>query len=200
MVKYCIYEGVGKNMIDIRLKELSQLYEIKDIDKVRNNTGGIYLLFNVLDQLIYVGRSQDLKGRLNHHFSGTTHTVEYHKEFYYFRVMYTNSRYEQKIYELYAINEFKPYYNKMDVFEELKVLNEVEEMKIKTEKEKEIETMVKFISRFMNKNKSRNIEISMLKDLLKTKKIDHGELFHSDTMKMLEENGVYLIGRGFVKK
>lgn len=187
-------------MIDIRLKDLSKLYEVKDLDDIRNNTGGIYFLFNILDQLIYVGRSQNLKGRLTAHFSGKTHTVEYYKEFYYFRVMYTNSRYEQKVYELYSINEFKPFYNKMDVFEELEILDEEKVMKVQTKKEIELDNMVKFITRFMNKNKSKDIEISMIKDLLKANKINHGELFHSDTMKMLEENGVYLIGRGFVKK
>jgi hypothetical protein len=71
--------------------------------------GGVYFLFNKKNELVYVGKSQDIFFRLK------THRAENKKDFYTCRFMsmpnYKTDTEKVKFYERFFINKFLPIYN-----------------------------------------------------------------------------------------
>lgn len=76
--------------------------EIKDIPFY---TGGIYFIYNEYGNLVYIGKSANLRNRLYSHF-------KIHKEYESFRFIQIDDEFDREIYETYYINKFKPSNNK----------------------------------------------------------------------------------------
>lgn len=103
-------------MIQITIPEMetNQYDEISNIDR---HSGGVYMIFTKEHKLMYVGKSNYLKGRLHTHFAGgDPHTSKYRQYLNYFKFFIENDPFSQDIYETYLINEFKPFININKVF------------------------------------------------------------------------------------
>lgn len=76
----------------------------------------IYRFIGKEEKIIYVGRTEDINGRLNNqHFSGRGHLpLECYREIIKVEYAEMGSSSEMKIYELYYINKHKPKYNVME--------------------------------------------------------------------------------------
>lgn len=81
--------------------------EIKKIPKIP----GIYCFYNDYRELLYVGKSKDLRARVRAHLSGKTNTKEFYNEFTQIRIYVVEDPAEREIYETYMINDLKPIYN-----------------------------------------------------------------------------------------
>ncbi|WP_162878756.1 GIY-YIG nuclease family protein [Peribacillus butanolivorans] len=184
-------EGEVNTLVKIELDNVSEKFHVSKLNFIQDKTGGIYFLYNLAGELMYIGRSKCLKDRLYDHFNGKTHTIDFHKEFHFFRVLYTNSRVEQKIYELYAINALKPKYNQMDVYEE-------EHTSIKSHEEIEKDNLIFFIVRIMKKNKDVAVGISTMRMICENNRLLCVSLFDEYVLSKLKENNIHLSGREFV--
>lgn len=159
---------------------------------VRDGMGGVYFLYNAEHELIYVGRSICIKKRLIEHFNGATHTFGFYKEFAFFRFLYTDSRVEQKTYELYAINILKPKYNKLDVYDD------VLEVKTKTLDEIEKETLAAFVLKFLKMNKGVPVDLFVVKQVCENNNYKNINLLDVQVLNILKENGIRFANRKFI--
>jgi excinuclease UvrABC nuclease subunit len=71
--------------------------------------GGIYLLYDSAEKLLYIGQSDNLWYRIGQQLDA----IPYAKSF---RVVYIDDPYEREIYETAMINALKPSNNKAKVF------------------------------------------------------------------------------------
>jgi len=86
--------------------------QLQDIEHDR----GVYLFRDNAGQALYVGKSKRLCNRLNSHFNGQGTSTEFAHLIDTITVYFITELYELDIYESYAINVFKPYYNRDKVF------------------------------------------------------------------------------------
>lgn len=76
-----------------------------------NEQGGVYFLYDVNGNLLYVGKSVNLYSRINQHLTGQGKSVQFAKFVSRIDVIFVSDDYEREIYETYAINMLKPSYN-----------------------------------------------------------------------------------------
>lgn len=178
-------------MIKVEFENVSEKYDIKSINSViQNDTGGVYFFYDNQQELIYIGRSVNLKKRLIDHVKGITHTVAFYKEFAYFRVLYTNNRVEQKIYELYAINSMKPKYNTLDVYETDDI-----SVKVKSPDEIEKEQLADFVLNLLKTNKGISIDLYVVRQICENNNFKYANLTDSYVLKILKDNNVEFVDR-----
>lgn len=85
-----------------------------DLSGVPKNLMGIYFLYNIHDELVYIGKAKDLKGRLKSHFEGTSdNSCYFSHHFHYAKLIYMDEEKERASKEKEFIKEFKPIFNTM---------------------------------------------------------------------------------------
>lgn len=82
--------------------------ELKDIKQ----KSGLYLLYSNEDELLYIGKSINLKARLIRHFKGGSNVEDYIKEFKKIDCYYIDDELDLDLCETYLINTLHPKYNK----------------------------------------------------------------------------------------
>ncbi len=82
--------------------------EIKNIKQ----KSGLYLLYSNEGELLYIGKSINLKSRLIRHFKGGSNVEDYIKEFKKIGCYYIDDELELDLCETYLINTLHPKYNK----------------------------------------------------------------------------------------
>lgn len=78
--------------------------------------GGIYMLYDKNDTLLYIGKASSLKSRLRQHFNGTTNLKDVSHNFDSVMGFYCDCPVQRAIYEIYLINELKPKLNTEHVY------------------------------------------------------------------------------------
>jgi excinuclease UvrABC nuclease subunit len=84
---------------------------LKDIP---NKCGGVYFLY-IDDELVYVGRSVNLKMRLAEHLVRNSNSKVYINDVTRIDCIKVDDIIDQQIYELHAIKTLKPKYNKSKI-------------------------------------------------------------------------------------
>ncbi|MED1472157.1 nucleotide excision repair endonuclease [Bacillus salipaludis] len=96
---------------------ISSQYGFTDYHRIPRDKGGIILLFNAEDQLLYVGKARKLRPRVKKHFEDTVSPIKSHRdEVYKIAVSVIEDPLEREIYETYIINKQHAKYNIDKVF------------------------------------------------------------------------------------
>jgi excinuclease UvrABC nuclease subunit len=96
--------------LNIDLPKRKYKYSISDKDKILNE-GGVYCFYSKQGDLLYVGKSKDVKKRMNSHLKGRSNTNFIYKAFDNIIIYYIKDEAEMEIYETYIINKFRPLFN-----------------------------------------------------------------------------------------
>lgn len=73
--------------------------------------GGVYMIFNVYREIIYVGVTGNIGKRLSEHFKGRTHTSHFTEEMFSAVYYVENDEYERDVLEKLLIHQFRPVHN-----------------------------------------------------------------------------------------
>lgn len=93
-----------------------EIMHIDTIDEMPTN-GGIYLFYNEsCDELLYIGKSGNMKQRIRMHLSSDKNTVGIRHNFKWVEYFYVDCPMERDIYETYLINTLEPSLNVNKVF------------------------------------------------------------------------------------
>ena len=103
-------------MIDLKTLELSGLYTKKDIDNCNVIIQGIYFIFNKNDELMYIGKSNNIFNRMRSHYNGSNGEKNICHNYYSFRYGILNDPTDRDIYETWYINKMKPPLNAQKIF------------------------------------------------------------------------------------
>ncbi|MBI0579966.1 nucleotide excision repair endonuclease [Neobacillus cucumis] len=96
---------------------ISSQYGFTDYHRIPRDKGGIILLFNAEDELLFVGKARKLRPRVKKHFEDTVSPIKAHRdEVYKIAVSIVEDPTEREIYETYIINKQHAKYNIDKVF------------------------------------------------------------------------------------
>ncbi|WP_203290214.1 nucleotide excision repair endonuclease [Metabacillus sp. cB07] len=96
---------------------LSSEYGFSDYNKIPRDKGGIFMFFNINDELLFVGKARKLRQRIKKHFEDQVSPIKNHRdEVHEIAVCIVESPMEREIYETYLINELQAKYNVEKVF------------------------------------------------------------------------------------
>ena len=111
------YARGGIYMIKIEVPAIEAIVTKKDISNIPD-VGGLYFLFNVKNELLYIGKAKSLKKRLTQHFYSwsSDNLVDVSHNISYATYCFCFDPVEREIYETYLINTRKPAWNIEKVF------------------------------------------------------------------------------------
>ncbi|MFZ3589679.1 nucleotide excision repair endonuclease [Bacillus sp. DJP31] len=88
-----------------------------DFHLIPRDKGGIFLFFNIHDELLFVGKARKLRQRIKKHFEDTVSPMKIHRdEVYKIAVCIVEDAMERDLYETYAINTLQAKYNVEKVY------------------------------------------------------------------------------------
>ncbi|MFD0771799.1 nucleotide excision repair endonuclease [Bacillus sp. CGMCC 1.60114] len=88
-----------------------------DFHLVPRDKGGIFMFYNMNDELLFVGKARKLRQRIKKHFEDTVSPMKVHRdEVYRIDACIVEDPMEREIYETYIINELQAKYNVDKVF------------------------------------------------------------------------------------
>lgn len=98
--------------MSIKIEIPQMIFSFKK-DELHNipNRSGVYVIFGCNDDVLYVGKAKDLRGRVKGHFAGTTSLKDVAHNFYEVSGFFCDDETERDIYETYIINIMKPKFN-----------------------------------------------------------------------------------------
>ncbi|WP_230130726.1 nucleotide excision repair endonuclease [Bacillus sp. CECT 9360] len=92
--------------------QLSNIYGFTDFHLIPRDKGGIYMFYNINDELLFVGKARKLRPRIKKHFEDTVSPIKEHRdEVYTIDVCYVEEPMDREIYETYIINNLHAKYN-----------------------------------------------------------------------------------------
>ena len=94
----------------------------EDVEKYNLSFGGLYFLYNLKKELIYIGKSKNLSKRISQHSKGS-HKDGVSNDFRYFRYIEIISEVDRQIYEIWFINKHHPKYNSQFVYKKEYIYN-----------------------------------------------------------------------------
>jgi excinuclease UvrABC nuclease subunit len=96
---------------------IKPIYGFIDFHQIPRDKGGIFLFYNINDELLFVGKARKLRQRIKKHFEDTVSPVKNHRdEIYKIEVCIVEDPMDREIYETYIINKLKSKYNVDKVF------------------------------------------------------------------------------------
>ncbi|MBY0088187.1 nucleotide excision repair endonuclease [Brevibacillus brevis] len=99
-------------MINITVPDYQEIIIYRDIKSLRvipRHRGGIYALFDKHDQLLWGGKSGNLRRRVRSHTTGKNKdTMAWHKEVSQIQIIYVEDAVDRAIYEAYMIGRSNP--------------------------------------------------------------------------------------------
>ncbi|KIL47452.1 nucleotide excision repair endonuclease [Jeotgalibacillus campisalis] len=96
---------------------IKSIYGFIDFHEIPRDKGGIFMFYNVNDELLFVGKARKLRQRVKKHFEDSVSPVKNHRdEVYRIDVSIVDHPMDRDIYETYIINEFQSKYNVEKVF------------------------------------------------------------------------------------
>jgi excinuclease UvrABC nuclease subunit len=97
--------------------EIKPIYGFIDFHLIPRDKGGIFLLYNINDELLFVGKARKLRQRIKKHFEDNVSPIKMHRdEVYKIAICLVEDPMEREIYETYIINQLKSKYNVDKVF------------------------------------------------------------------------------------
>ncbi|WP_056683830.1 nucleotide excision repair endonuclease [Cytobacillus solani] len=88
--------------------------QVKDTLKIKPS--GVYFLYDVNGELLYVGKTNNFRSRLLSHFRGRDVSKPFYRLIDSVKVYFVDDNYERELYETYAINTFIPTFNKSKTY------------------------------------------------------------------------------------
>lgn len=108
--------------VTIELPQMSDFLHCLADTKDFNDYSGVYLLYNKMNVLIYVGKAKSIGERLRAHWNGWTHTKQFSQQIEYAQVYIFDNPIDREIVETYLINTLYPKYNQAKVYEDYDVV------------------------------------------------------------------------------
>ena len=97
--------------------EIKPIYGFIDFHLIPRDKGGIFLFYNINDELLFVGKARKLRQRIKKHFEDNVSPIKNHRdEVYRIDVCIVDEPMDREIYETYIINTLKSKYNIEKVF------------------------------------------------------------------------------------
>ncbi|PLT32081.1 nucleotide excision repair endonuclease [Bacillus sp. V5-8f] len=88
-----------------------------DFHLIPRDKGGIFMFYNINDELLFVGKARKLRQRIKKHFEDNVSPIKSHRdEVYTIDIIYVDDPVDREIYETYIINVLKSKYNVDKVF------------------------------------------------------------------------------------
>ncbi|CAM4415468.1 nucleotide excision repair endonuclease [Paenibacillus tarimensis] len=92
--------------------ELSHIYGFTDFHLITREKGGIFMFYNVKDELLFVGKARKLRQRIKKHFEDTVSPMKNHRdEVVKIEVAIVEDPVDREIYETYIANKLGAKYN-----------------------------------------------------------------------------------------
>jgi excinuclease UvrABC nuclease subunit len=96
---------------------LSSEYGFTDYNRIPRDKGGIFMFYNINDELLFVGKARKLRQRIKKHFEDNVSAIKDHRdEVHEIAVCIVENAVDREIYETYIINELQAKYNVDKVF------------------------------------------------------------------------------------
>ncbi|MBD8069082.1 nucleotide excision repair endonuclease [Bacillus sp. PS06] len=97
--------------------EIKAIYGFIDFHKIPRDKGGIFLFFNMHDELLFVGKARKLRQRIKKHFEDNVSPMKkYRDEVYRIDICLVEDPTDRDIYETFIINNLHSKYNIDKVF------------------------------------------------------------------------------------
>jgi excinuclease UvrABC nuclease subunit len=97
--------------------DLSSVYGFTDYRSIPRDKGGIFMFYNINEQLLYVGKARKLRQRIKKNFEDSLSPIrKYRDDVYKIAVCEVEDPMEREIYETYIINTLQAKYNIDKVF------------------------------------------------------------------------------------
>lgn len=97
--------------------EIKDIYGFIDFHLIPRDKGGIFLFYNINDELLFVGKARKLRQRIKKHFEDKVSPVKEHRdEVYKIDICLVEEPMDREIYETYIINKLQAKYNVDKVF------------------------------------------------------------------------------------
>lgn len=81
-----------------------------------SGVSGVYVLLGNYEKVLYVGKSIDIRSRLDKHFSGYRDSERFYKQIRAVRIYRCSNQFYVDVYETYLINELRPEFNRDKMF------------------------------------------------------------------------------------
>ncbi|MFK2824769.1 nucleotide excision repair endonuclease [Bacillus sp. B190/17] len=92
--------------------EIAREYGFIDYHKIARDKGGVYMFYDIHDELMFVGKARKLRMRIRKSFEDSVSPIKMHRDdVYKIAVCYVDDPMEREIYETYIINALKAKYN-----------------------------------------------------------------------------------------
>jgi excinuclease UvrABC nuclease subunit len=96
---------------------IKPIYGFIDFHLIPRDKGGIFLFYNINDELLFVGKARKLRQRIKKHFEDNVSPIKMHRdEVYRIDISYVEDPMDREIYETYIINTLQSKYNIEKVF------------------------------------------------------------------------------------
>ena len=96
---------------------IKPIYGFIDFHLIPRDKGGIFLFYNINDELLFVGKARKLRQRIKKHFEDNVSPIKMHRdEVYRIDISYVEEPMDREIYETYIINALQSKYNIEKVF------------------------------------------------------------------------------------
>ncbi|RFU61240.1 nucleotide excision repair endonuclease [Peribacillus glennii] len=97
--------------------EIPSINGFIDFHLIPRDKGGIFMFYNINDELLFVGKARKLRQRIKKHFEDNVSPIKSHRdEVYTIDICYVDDPVDREIYETYIINQLKSKYNVDKVF------------------------------------------------------------------------------------
>ena len=97
--------------------EIKPIYGFIYFHLIPRDKGGIFLFYNINDELLFVGKARKLRQRIKKHFEDNVSPIKNHRdEVYRIDVCIVDEPMDREIYETYIINTLQSKYNIEKVF------------------------------------------------------------------------------------
>lgn len=92
--------------------EIASIYGFIDFHLIPRDKSGIFMFYNINDELLFVGKARKLRQRVKKHFEDNVSAIKMHRdEVYRIDVCVVDNPMDREIYETYIINELQSKYN-----------------------------------------------------------------------------------------
>ncbi|MGG3526410.1 nucleotide excision repair endonuclease [Bacillus pseudomycoides] len=96
---------------------ITPIHGFIDFHLFPRDKGGIFMFYNINDELLFVGKARKIRQRIKKHFEDNVSPIQTHRdEVYRIDVCIVEDPMEREIYETYIINELQAKYNVDKVF------------------------------------------------------------------------------------
>lgn len=97
--------------------EIKDIYGFIDFHLIPRDKGGIFMFYNINDELLFVGKARKLRQRIKKHFEDNVSPMKKHRdEVYTIDICYVEDPMEREVYETYVVNTLEAKYNIDKVF------------------------------------------------------------------------------------